>query len=328
MCDNNFYHFCRLNRNTFDGLQNGYLYFSPLDKLNDPMEGFFNLQFKLNYSDWESLFHHFYNSVVDKQNTNTFDVYRVGNIIHTIENKNISEWQLVYILCIVYNALKSPHYDMNSIEEILSCEQYKDFLQKREKIHNLALYKKRYDEIGKYIRGIKRNIVDEKLICSFSVNTKAKEAYKNVLMWSHYAEGHRWICLEFEFEKHKIKTPDKKQTVAIEMVQYMDSVVALHFDINDLQCSSNVMCFIITNTQDTYTRKLKDWEYESEYRAVVSADDCYGKCIKYDSSQLKSIAFGMITSNIDKIKIERLLGNNIQYHQMINNQGKLERILL
>lgn len=108
----------------------------------------------------------------------------------------------------------------------------------------------------------------------------------------------------------------------------MDSVGNLYFNINNLQYSSNAMCFIITNIQDIYTTKLKDWEYESEYRAVVSANDCYGKCVKYDSSQLKSITFGMRTSNIDKIKIEKLLGSSIQYYQMINNQGTLERILL
>lgn len=329
MCDNNFYRFCRLNRNTFDSLQNGYLYFSPLDKLNDPMDGFFNLRFKLNYSDWESLFHHFYSSVVvDKQNTNTFDVNRVGSIIRTIENKDISEWQLVYILCIVYDALKSSHCEYELyIEAILSNGDHKDFLKNRVEIHNLAYYEKHYNEISKYIRNIKRNIVDEKLICSFSVNTEVKKAYNNVLMWTHYADGHRGICFEFEFKEY-IKTPNNKQDVTIKEVLYMDSVGNLYFNINNLQYSSNAMCFIITNIQDIYTTKLKDWEYESEYRAVVSANDCYGKCVEYDSSQLKSITFGMRTSNIDKIKIERLLGNSIQYYQMINNQGTLERILL
>lgn len=346
MYDNNFYRFCRLNDKTFDSLKNGYLYFSPLDKLNDPMEGFFNLRFKLNYSDWESLFRDFYSSVVDKRNTDTIDIDRVSNIIRTIENKDISEWQLVYILCIVYDTLKSPRYDMDYIKailNILNSGDYKNFLKNRAEIRNLAHYERHYDKIAKYIRGIKRNIVDEKLICSFSVNTKEKKAYDNVLMWSHYADGHRGICLEFEFDKSKIKMPDNKQFefdkskiktldnkqyVDIKKVQYMDSVGTLHFKINTLQIVSNKLCFIVTNTQDIGITKLKDWEYESEYRALVSADHCYGKCIKYDSSQLKSIAFGMRTLNDDKEKIKRLFGNSIKYYQVINNQGKLERIEL
>lgn len=237
MYDNNFYRFCRLNDKTFDSLKNGYLYFSPLDKLNDPMEGFFNLRFKLNYSDWESLFRNFYSSVVDKRNTDTIAIDRVSNIIHIIENKDISEWQLVYILCIVYDTLKSPRYDMDYIKailNILNSGDYKNFLKNRAEIQNLAHYEKRYDKIAKYIRGIKRNIVDEKLICSFSVNTKEKKAYDNVLMWSHYADGHRGICLEFEFDKH-IKTLNERHNATIKKVEYRDSVGTLYFNINALQ---------------------------------------------------------------------------------------------
>lgn len=336
MYDNNFYRFCRLNDKTFDSLKNGYLYFSPLDKLNDPMEGFFNLRFKLNYSDWESLFRNFYSSVVDKRNTDTIAIDRVSNIIHIIENKDISEWQLVYILCIVYDTLKSPRYDMDYIKailNILNSGDYKNFLKNRAEIRNLAHYERHYDKISKYIRGIKRSIKDEDdeyLICSFSVNTKEKKAYDNVLMWSHYADGHRGICLEFEFDKH-IKTLNERHNATIKKVEYRDSVGTLYFNINALQRQSGAICFVITNIQDIdniYITKLKDWEYESEYRALVSADDCYGKCIKYDSSQLKSIAFGMRTLNDDKRKIARLFGNSIKYYQVINNQGKLERIEL
>lgn len=53
------YRFRSLNKNTFDELTKSYLYFSTIDKLNDPMECFYKLFFNENAELYKNLFKHF-----------------------------------------------------------------------------------------------------------------------------------------------------------------------------------------------------------------------------------------------------------------------------
>ena len=87
------------------------------------------------------------------------------------------------------------------------------------------------------------------------------------------------------------------------------------------------------------TSKLKDWDYEKEYRLIVN-DMLYGysdkknRVLKYDFNDLEGLIFGIKTSKSDKIKIieiikEKCKLNNrkkFNFHQAFydNKKGKIE----
>jgi hypothetical protein len=84
----------------------------------------------------------------------------------------------------------------------------------------------------------------------------------NILMWSHYAEMHRGICLEFRREE------DLGNTLP---VNYSDEFPILDpFEINaDLQRDDNVAKAAAKKFIDAiYLTKAAQWKYEDEWRLV------------------------------------------------------------
>ncbi|WP_080415571.1 DUF2971 domain-containing protein [Burkholderia ubonensis] len=72
------------------------------------------------------------------------------------------------------------------------------------------------------------------------------------------------------------------------------------------------------NFYSSATTKLKDWEYEAEYRLVLysSLFDLTPKdrALQYDFNDLDGIIFGIKTSMEDKIKIARIIENKCRTH--------------
>lgn len=130
--------------------------------------------------------------------------------------------------------------------------------------------------------------------------------YNETLMWSHYAESHKGICIEFKtynvpngaFLNSDSLIPHFKNgnNFIIYKVKYEEEFpkeVNL-LNENEWERTSN---FIIT--------KNASWEYEDEYRIVLPTSEFNGDnyTIKFDKRALKSIIFG---TNIDKIKIREI----------------------
>lgn len=74
--------------------------------------------------------------------------------------------------------------------------------------------------------------------------------YKNVLMWSHYADKHKGICLGFEL-------PIINDDYAIYPVNYISKIEKIH----GMVSTASIFNYWLT-------RKSHSWEYESEVRAI------------------------------------------------------------
>lgn len=86
-------------------------------------------------------------------------------------------------------------------------------------------------------------------VCSFT------ERFDSILMWSHYAEQHQGICIEYDFS-------NEKQAALVHPVLYSDkfyNMKAHHSGTLNLKLSS--------------LTKSKDWEYEKEWRIAMIAGD-------------------------------------------------------
>lgn len=113
------------------------------------------------------------------------------------------------------------------------------------------------DTIGK--------VVNRKGICCFS---KKKDS---ILMWSHYADSHRGICLEFDI------TEDYDFFVFPIIIKYKRNYPTV--DVSETR--GNV-------GKELLTTKYEGWQYEQEVRIYKEAYGEYG----FNPTSLKAIYFG------------------------------------
>jgi hypothetical protein len=120
-----------------------------------------------------------------------------------------------------------------------------------------------------------------------SFTTKKKE-YKvscfskkcnNVLMWSHYAEKHKGICIGFDFP-HKV---DEK--FILSNVKYLNQITP----VCGKAMFEKVMLYWLTT-------KSSAWQYEDEVRALLQ-DKGDEKIISFDKKYIKEVIFGCNVSN-------------------------------
>lgn len=100
-----------------------------------------------------------------------------------------------------------------------------------------AIYENLIYEFVKYIR----------ILCLFT-------SVDNTLQWSHYADYHKGIALEFEYDKINLTG---YSTLSLDKVEYIKEYETIN--LNDFDNWSKVLTL----------RKGKFWEYEWEYRLVL-----------------------------------------------------------
>lgn len=95
------------------------------------------------------------------------------------------------------------------------------------------------------------------LLDGFYINSFTTD-YHSILMWSHYADNNKGICIEYDFNAADVKVQN-----SIFKTTYIDKPI----DVTDLieskdnnKISLSVLISIVS--------KFKDWEYENEWRIV------------------------------------------------------------
>lgn len=116
-----------------------------------------------------------------------------------------------------------------------------------------------------------------------------------ILMFSHYADRHRGVCLQFEIDDDD--TNDEISPFFGRRVDYQKKIPIFN--------SSN-------DAHTTLLTKYKKWKYEQEYRIfkVVKSDD--ERIMKYKLGQLKGAIFGLHISTDDSLLVRHWfeLGNH------------------
>lgn len=154
------------------------------------------------------------------------------------------------------------------------------------------------------------NTVNKIGICCFST------VFDSILMWSHYADYHKGICLKFDI----LKDPDFfLNTLSVHYSQMQP-----YFDI--LQGKNDI-------SEEIIRTKFVDWSYESEVRIVKCKKDIKNNNKKDDArlfgfnkEALVEIIFGEKTSEEDMNRVrkwctEGLDKQNIRFSQMTLKKG-------
>lgn len=164
-------------------------------------------------------------------------------------------------------------------------------------------------------------------ICCFS------EKDDSILMWNHYADFHRGICLGFEasgendcysmplYKSNTDKSPYSGEFREVIYDRSNDSCIVKRFD-NSHKSESIVNERIFT--------KIHEWDYESEYRMILP-ESCIHKTniLKYDKNCLKRVIFGLNIGYHDKIRVYNIIdkiyfkkGFKVEFFQAKQVTGK------
>lgn len=110
-----------------------------------------------------------------------------------------------------------------------------------------------------------------------------EDVINKTLMWSHYAEEHRGICIKYRLSSHFIKQEenDKYEHMYLKRVDYKDSIISIETP--------------TINSAIAFATKSKEWSYEKEVRLIDYNPNVetpyYGIALDVDS-HIESIYFG------------------------------------
>lgn len=174
------------------------------------------------------------------------------------------------------------------------------------------------------LNNYKNNMLNSEFICCFS------EINNNILMWSHYADNHKGICVAYSTEdllkaarKHR-----KRITTILTPVYYSDEVEVL-------SCFSNEN---ISKSAYSFQKKASCWSYEKEWRLMISKLFSKEKRTPFERNAFveengielkgvypKKIFLGVNISSNDEGKIIELARElKIDIYKAYRKQGKYE----
>ena len=131
------------------------------------------------------------------------------------------------------------------------------------------------------------------------------EHYDNILMWSHYTEGHQGYCLEFDTNFSPFK-PEKTKTLL--KVDYPELNSYPSLSLNDIP---NNLPNLVETQLGT---KSVQWSYEKEWRIFADYGD---RVYSYPKEALIGVYFGCKMIGENKEAIMKLLANSSpRWYQM------------
>ena len=139
-----------------------------------------------------------------------------------------------------------------------------------------------------------------------------KDEFLNELMWAHYADSHKGICIQYNLPDYMSKLRNENGSI----VSYFNDV---KYSDEDLGSYSNKDAI---SSEDAFFLKGKKWEYENELRFLRF--DLNGKgeheTIKIPNC-IEAIYFGLECSEKDKETIINImesknLKKSVEFYQM------------
>nr|WP_320119976.1 DUF2971 domain-containing protein [uncultured Marinifilum sp.] len=142
-------------------------------------------------------------------------------------------------------------------------------------------------------------------VCCFTENCNEQ------LMWSHYADSCKGVCLVFD--RSKATKDVSKFNFRLNKIRYRKNLPTIFWD----SCNK-----VIGNVFHT---KLENWKYEKELRKVYLLEDLSSdRSVEFDPETLIGIIFGHNCNDSEKLTIQNLVKQlpkykNVQYWEAVPN---------
>ncbi|WP_111670560.1 DUF2971 domain-containing protein [Algoriphagus litoralis] len=155
---------------------------------------------------------------------------------------------------------------------------------------------------------IYKNFKETLCICSFS---KTKD---EILMWSHYADEHRGVCLEF------LCPEDNNFKSSLIEINYNNKITKL----DNVEITKDGHLSLNINSNGSWiSQKLETWKYEQEIRRIIIEENTSIKGLSNKfPGKLSSIYFGVNANKfeIDLIKKITKDHNDLNYFKVELNE--------
>ena len=126
----------------------------------------------------------------------------------------------------------------------------------------------------------------------------------NILMWSHYANEHKGICLCFKSEQI-----DNGNFLILDSTRHL--LFPVVYDENLPEQVNMLSNYEPENLVAFLRTKHSSWEYETEYRLILWEEDFHGKFTKiFRKEDLEGIIFGLNTPMEDIKKVYDIIKSN------------------
>lgn len=161
-------------------------------------------------------------------------------------------------------------------------------------------------------------LVDKVKSISFTMDDKEKKCFENILMWAHYGENHRGICLIFDEYKLCELFENDESFVNRRLKEKEVSYVNSAEKINSNKKDDDAITFLKKYEKPLFYTKNEAWSYESEYRLMLFPDnnepgDTFLNGI---DKALVAIILGMEYPEEYKINIHELMRNYYPYARL------------
>lgn len=136
-----------------------------------------------------------------------------------------------------------------------------------------------------------------------------KEEFLNSLMWAHYADSHKGICIKYRFDNFvtKVGCTDKNVVAYFYDIEYYDG------DVEKIKKDDRTISF-----KKAFFYKGKQWEYENELRFLYYDVNGKGDYATIDvPDSIEAIYFGLKCSEKDEKAIRKIMKDkNVQFYKM------------
>lgn len=150
-------------------------------------------------------------------------------------------------------------------------------------------------------------------IRSFVLGNNKKPLYKdcvaNKLMWSHYADEHKGICIQYDFSENILQNNDNRQSRFM-LVRYAKKDESIDVNKNTI------------SVHEGFATKSSDWKYENEVRLIsydISSQEDFTYLDLDVDSKIKAVFFGLRCSEDSIQTIKKIIGDNCGYYKMVKN---------
>lgn len=169
----------------------------------------------------------------------------------------------------------------------------------------LDYYDQNNDKERKHIKPMLEAMGNVRIRCFVNNKTK-KSPVSNILMWSHYADSHRGMCLEYRFSDEFMNQTNDDSVLRFRKVIYKREPLS----IKSKQMTTDIGLL----------RKCNAWKYENEVRLISFAPDRKDDFIPIkldDGAYVSRVFFGMNCPKRDIDTVRSILSDEkTKFYQM------------
>lgn len=162
---------------------------------------------------------------------------------------------------------------------------------------------------------------------SFCSDSEDSKAIENTLMWAHYANCHKGICVQYELGKKDFTTNQTEYATVTRLMRIKYTNPSIESEVLNFADPETKL-----NARIAFASKSIDWQYEHEVRMIAYVPTHTSKYVQYTfetPNPIKAIYFGVKCSTQRKNQIRQIFANfpDVKFYQMKINPSNIHRLL-